>query len=105
MDLLDLAKEAGLLPIKVAQTNGGEYICACPKCGDGGKGKKSDRFHVWPNQQAKNCMGHYWCRQCGIKGDSIQFCRDLLGLNYADACSRLKVQMTTFSKRMGDRPR
>jgi DNA primase len=94
MDLLDLAKEAGLSPLKVAQTNGGEYICACPKCGDGGKGKKSDRFHVWPNQKAKNCMGHYWCRQCGIKGDSIQFCRNLLGLNYADACSRLKVQMT-----------
>lgn len=39
-------------------------------------------------------MGHYWCRQRGIKGDSIQFCRDLLGLNYADACS----------KRVGDRP-
>ena len=28
MDLLDLAKEAGLSPIKVAQTNGGEYIFA-----------------------------------------------------------------------------
>jgi DNA primase len=43
-------------------------------------------------------MGHYWCRQCGIKGDSIQFCRDLLELNYADACSRLKVQMTLFPR-------
>ena len=31
MDLLDLAKEAGLSPLKVAQTNGGEYICACPQ--------------------------------------------------------------------------
>ena len=33
MDLLDLAKEVGLSPLKAAQTSGGEYICACPKCG------------------------------------------------------------------------
>ena len=39
MDLLDLAKEAGLSPLKVAQTNGGEYICACPSAAMAAKEK------------------------------------------------------------------
>lgn len=91
MDLIELAEEAGLSPTRVAQTYGGEYVCSCPKCGDGGKGLNSDRFHMWPNEAAKNCMGRYWCRQCSIAGDTIQFCRDILGLSYVDACTTLKV--------------
>ncbi|MCE5294727.1 MAG: hypothetical protein LLF94_08970 [Chlamydiales bacterium] len=91
MDLIELAEEAGLSPTRVAQTYGGEYVCSCPKCGDGGKGIHSDRFHLWPKQATKNCMGRYWCRQCDTTGDAIQFCRDILGLSYVDACSKLKV--------------
>lgn len=91
MDLIELAKEAGLSPIRVAQTYGGEYVCSCPKCGDGGKGSTSDRFHLWPNEATKNCMGRYWCRHCDINGDAIQFCRGILGLSYVDVCAKLKV--------------
>lgn len=91
MDLIEIAKEIGILPIRIAQTNGGEFVCSCPKCGDGGKGNLSDRFHIWPNETAKNCIGRYWCRQCEIKGDSIQFCRDILGLSYVEACTKLKL--------------
>ena len=93
MDLIEIAKETGVLPIRIAQTNGGEFVSSCPRCGDGGKSNNSDRFHIWPNEKAKNCIGRYWCRQCEIHGDAIQFCRDFLGLSYTEAYSKLKIQV------------
>lgn len=98
MDLIELANEIGVTPIRVAQTNGGEFVSSCPKCGDGGKGNDSDRFHIWPNEKTKNCVGRYWCRQCEIKGDAIQFCREFLGLTYADSCSKLKLNIKPLQK-------
>lgn len=98
MNLIDLVEDTGLSPILVAQTNGGEFVCACPSCGDGGKGNNSDRFHVWPNEKAKNCNGRYWCRKCGINGDSIQFCRTILGLTFGEACRKLSLQ-TVYPKK------
>lgn len=91
MDLLELANEIGLTPVKVSQTYGGEYACYCPKCGDSGKGTQSDRFRLWPNQKTKNYCGRYWCRQCRIGGDTLQFCKDFLGLSYVEACNRLRI--------------
>ena len=38
--------------------NGAELCGPCPKCGDGGKGERSDRFYV--TQDGKSCA----CRQC-----------------------------------------
>lgn len=70
MSLVDLAVELGLNPRKTSVCRGGEYHCPCPECG----GK--DRFMFWPEQD------RYWCRQCQAKGDSIQFCRDFLGLSF-----------------------
>jgi len=78
MTLLNLAEEIGLEPYKTSMTSGGEYHCPCPKCG----GK--DRFILWPNKD------QYWCRQCHIKGDSIQFCRDLQGLSYPQTLLKLQ---------------
>lgn len=75
-----LSKDVAAPPKKVAGTNGGEWASACPKC------RGSDRFRVWPER------GRYWCRACGIQGDSIQYLRDVRGLNYPDACSLLGVQ-------------
>jgi hypothetical protein len=98
MDLIEIAKEIGILPIRIAQTNGGEFVSSCPKCGDGGKNNNSDRFHIWPDEKAKNCIGRYWCRQCEIHGDAIQFCRDFLGLSYAEACSKLKVEFQHYQR-------
>ena len=98
MDLIEIAKEIGILPIRIAQTHGGEYVSSCPKCGDGGKSNNSDRFHIWPHEKAKKCIGRYWCRQCEIHGDAIQFCRDFLGLDYAEACSKLKIQVKYFQR-------
>lgn len=69
----------GLHPKRVSAIHGGEYVCPCPECGG------EDRFHIWPNREAKNCTGVYWCRQCDCHGDAIQYCRDYLDLSFRDA--------------------
>lgn len=78
MNLLDLAKELGLDPRRTSASYGGEYHCPCPSCGG------NDRFMFWPEED------RYWCRQCGAKGDAIQFCRDFQRLSFRSAC--IKVQ-------------
>jgi len=85
MSLFDLAIEFGLEPKRVSSTNGGEYHSPCPTCG----GK--DRFFIQPYREMSNCSGYYSCRRCGIYGDSIQFCRDFLGLSFSEALQRLNV--------------
>lgn len=85
-NVLDLAGHH-VQPRKKASTKGGEYHSACPGCGDGGKGRDSDRFHVWP--QENQGEGSYWCRQCGKAGDGIQFLRDFEGVTFREACDRL----------------
>ena len=83
--LLDLAREAGLDPQKKSATNGGEYCSTCPKCGG------TDRFLIWPNQKSSKCEGTYWCRGCNARGDSVQFCKDFLGMSYAEAFKRCGI--------------
>lgn len=86
MDFLELILETGLNPKKVASTNGGEYQSACPSCGG------SKRFRIWPNMQnSHGFFGRYWCRECTLKGDAIQFCRDFMGLGYQEACRKLNL--------------
>ena len=86
--LLELAQEVGLDPKRKASTNGGEYCSPCPKCGG------NDRFILWPYKENSKVEGSYWCRNCGTNGDSIQFCRDFLGLEYADALKRCGIHGT-----------
>ncbi len=80
--LLDIAQEAGLQPKKVASTAGGEYHCECPHCGG------TDRFIIQPRHPMSRCLGRYMCRRCQTKGDTIQFCRDVIGLSWADSLRR-----------------
>lgn len=87
MILLELAKQIGLEPEKVASTDGGEYKCPCPKCG----GRK--RFIIHPNKRKKNCIGSYWCRDCAAHGDTITFCREFLGLSFEDAAKRAQATL------------
>ena len=81
INVLDLIREKGIDPKKVAGTYGGEYQSPCPACGG------NDRFHVWPEQN--NGQGSWWCRQCEKSGDAIQFLRDFCGLSYQDACAKI----------------
>jgi DNA primase len=85
MNLIDLASEIELFPKRTASTNGGEYHSACPFCRQG-----TDRFIIWPVQD------RYWCRTCEKKGDSIQFCRDVFGLDYRSACAKIGVKAKTY---------
>lgn len=92
MNLVELAKEKGLYPRRTAATHGGEYHCACPECG----GK--DRFVIWPNQKQNKCVGRYWCRQCSVHGDAIEFCRKIMGLSWDDALKKLDLPSIQFEK-------
>ncbi len=76
-NVLDFAIESGLHPVKTANTRGGEYSCACPCCGG------HDRFRIWPFQNDGD--GSFWCRQCGIHGDRIQFVRETRHVGLAEA--------------------
>ena len=92
MSLLEIAKDFGLEPVKVASTSGGEYHSSCPQC-DG-----KDRFCLWPNKKQKNCLGSYWCRQCDIHGDAIQFCRDFLNMDFKEACERVNAVIQPYNR-------
>ena len=70
--LFDLVSQD--VPIRrAASTGGGEWCGPCPSCGG------RDRFRAWPER------GRYWCRQCGRRGDALQYLRDFHGLTFAEA--------------------
>lgn len=85
--LLDVVMHYGLSPEWEASTAGGEYSSPCPVCGG------RDRFRMQPNKQHKKCLGSYFCRQCGINGDTIKFCMDFLKDTYPQACQRLGISL------------
>lgn len=75
MTLLDFYRQhTGYEPKKEATTGGGEWHGTCPGCG----GK--DRFRIQPNNSGKRCIGFFACRQCDLKGDTISFCIDVMGM-------------------------
>jgi DNA primase len=88
MTILELAQQTGLNPKWVAGTAGGEYHSACPMCSG------RDRFYIQPFRQMAKCMGSYCCRQCGIRGDAIQFAREFLNLSFQDAAKTVNAIMT-----------
>lgn len=85
MNLVDLANQVGINPKWKASTNGGEYHSSCPTCG----GK--DRFVIQPYKQQSKCIGSYFCRQCGSRGDLIQFYIDYLGYTYQDVKEEMGI--------------
>jgi DNA primase len=97
LNILDLLQADGLDVRRVASTNGGEYAGPCPFCGG------NDRFCVWP-EQGDN--GRYWCRQCGQRGDAIQYLRDQRKMSFQEACQYVGKEINSFapslsSKRKG----
>lgn len=84
---MELAQEVGLQPKWAASTEGGEYKSSCPQCGG------NDRFSIQPNKQMNNCLGRYYCRQCGAGGNSINFARKFLGMSFQDAVVRTNASI------------
>lgn len=82
-----------------SSADGGEYSSGCPDCGSGGKGNKSDRFHIWPSKENKGglCLGRFWCRKCSIFGDSIEFLERFHGMDFLEACDTLGVVLPNKS--------
>lgn len=94
-NLLNLLQSLAITPRRSSVAHGGEYCSACPACGDGGKGKGSDRFHIWPDKVNPGglCNGRFWCRQCDISGDTIEFVMRFDGLNFPQACASLGIRL------------
>ena len=78
MNLVDLIGRDTTLR-KVSSTHGSEYAGPCPWCGG------EDRFRVWPYADRPG----YWCRQCGKKGDDIQYLMEHDRLRFREACARV----------------
>ncbi len=84
MTILDMYKEMGL----VAKSKTASECCGpCPCCGG------RDRFTLFLGQ-GKDGLGRYWCRQCNISGDRIQFLRDVRSMGFREACRELSVDPT-----------
>jgi len=86
MDLIELVSLYGLAPKRKGSTRGGEFSSPCPSCGG------TDRFILHP--KAYEGKGAYFCRQCGIKGDGIQFGRDFLSYSFNQAKKQLGLGET-----------
>lgn len=86
----NIVTEARLLGLRLKKISAKEYAGSCPKCG----GK--DRFLVFPGSEMPG--GNFWCRQCEYKGDGIQLARDLLKLNYVDACQLYGITPEKYSR-------
>lgn len=88
--LLDLIAQRGIETRRVSAAEGGEWAGPCPLCGG------RDRFRVWPEKTHDGRSiappGRYWCRQCGIQGDAIDYLRRVEGLSFGEACARLGIE-------------
>lgn len=66
----------------------------CPFCNGG-----TDRFVIWTDRDGglgKTCAEHgirgvFWCRQCGMTGDSIEYLMKAEGLDFKAACAELGI--------------
>lgn len=104
-DLLVQLENLGFSPKRISTVDGGEFSSSCPACGGGGKGKASDRFHVWPLKENKSglCTGRFWCRQCDVSGDSIEFMQKFYKMSFMEACSALDVHLPNNAAQGGSK--
>lgn len=84
--IIDLLNNDGIYPVKVAKISGGEYASPCPGCGG------RDRFISWPN------TGRWWCRQCGLFGDEIEYLKQFHDMTFKEASDHLGVYKKMTSR-------
>jgi DNA primase len=70
----------------IAKRNGHAFHFGCPNCGEG-----TDRFIVWSPGPSKP-SGTFFCRQCRVAGDGIEYCKRFLCLTYPQACDLLGAE-------------
>lgn len=68
--ILELLNQDGFSPKKKGAA---EYASPCPACGG------DDRFVTFVTAD------RYWCRQCDVSGDAIQYLRDFHNMSFRDA--------------------
>lgn len=73
MTLLDLVQQDRLCTPR--RTRPTEYHTGCFACGG------EDRFIVWAD------TGRYWCRQCNLRGDAVEYARRARGLSFREAAA------------------
>lgn len=78
-NILDLLERHGISAKLVSTAKNREYHSPCPGCNPPGE----DRFISWPDENSG--AGGYLCRQCGKKGDAIQFLRDFDNMSFVEA--------------------
>jgi len=88
LNILDLLQADGNVVKRVATTKGGEYAGPCPFCGG------NDRFRTWPEQGE---YGSWWCRQCGRRGDAIQYLIDYRKMNFREAAKYVGKEISSFT--------
>ncbi|WP_243546401.1 primase-helicase zinc-binding domain-containing protein [Pseudodesulfovibrio tunisiensis] len=71
----------------------GEFHGPCPACGG------TDRFHVFADQTPSGDLamragmnGGYWCRQCGLAGDYVQWLVEIEGWDWTKIFEYLGVE-------------
>ena len=94
MNILDLLQADGNVVKRVATTKGGEYAGPCPFCGG------NDRFRTWPEQGE---YGRWWCRQCGRRGDAIQYLIDYRKMNFREAAEYVGKEISSFTPSLSGR--
>lgn len=78
-----IENEIGRLGLQLKRVTQNEFVGACPRCGDGGKGPKSDRFSINIRKQIFNCRG------CGKGGDVIDLVQLVAGVDFLDVVREL----------------
>lgn len=79
--IIELLQQDGLNPQRKGSV---EFCSPCPECGG------DDRFII------KTDSGRYWCRQCNIKGDSIEYLRQFRGMSFKDAADYAGKIVSSF---------
>ncbi|NLF03093.1 MAG: hypothetical protein GX601_19190 [Anaerolineales bacterium] len=85
-DLLSLVQRNTRLR-RVASTNGGEWVGACPLAGCT---SDDDAFHVWPDHPSGHA--NWWCRACNRGGDTIAYLVAIGELSEREAAERRRQE-------------
>jgi hypothetical protein len=85
MNILDLIERETHLSFA---RRGKEYHGPCPFCRCTGK-----QFVIYMTGKPR-----YWCRQCDVRGDAIQFMRDYKGLSFRQAKERLGIESDDYHR-------